>query len=144
MPDTSKLVILSAIAAALSVGAVQFASEHDLTVGLLSAASTTTNSVNRSAKADRAPALPAIGQTKTISAHLSQFADTSFVLRIPTAPAPAEAVRNTTGTAAPSSQPVIKSEGIKRQDTKRPIACEPSVSILTEIAKSLQPARCVT
>ena len=139
MSNSSKVIVLSAIAAALSVGAVQLASGHGLTVGLRSAASTTTNSVNRSAKSDRAKPLPAIGQTKTISLHLSQFADTSFLLRIPAAPAPAEAVGNTTGTATSSSQP-----GIKRQDTKRPIACEPSVSVLTEIAKSLQPGRCVT
>lgn len=145
MPDPSKVVIiLSALAAALSVGAVQFASGHDLTVGLLSAASTTTNPVNRSAKAYRAAALPAIRQTKTISLHLSQFADTSFLLRIPAAPASAEAVGNTTGTATSSSQPVIKSEGTERQEAKHPIACEPSVSMLTEIAKSLQPGRCVT
>ncbi|MBV8898896.1 MAG: hypothetical protein JOY92_02145, partial [Verrucomicrobia bacterium] len=81
MSDTSKVVVLSAIAAALSVGAVQFASGHDLTGGLLTPASTTSSSVNRSAKADRAPVLPSIGQTKTISLHLSQFADTSFLLR---------------------------------------------------------------
>ncbi|CCE06417.1 conserved exported hypothetical protein [Bradyrhizobium sp. STM 3843] len=145
MSDTSKVVVPGAIAAALTVGAVQFAPGDDLTVGLLSAALTTTNSVNRSAKADRAEALPAIGQTKIISLHYSVFANTSFLLRIPAAaPAPAETVRNTTGTAASSSQPVIKSGAIKPQDTKRPIACEPSVSILTEIAKSLQPGRCVT
>jgi hypothetical protein len=140
MSDTSKLVILSSIAAALSVGAVQFASGHDLTAGLLSAAPSTSNSVNRSAKADRVQALPSVGQTKTISLRLSQFDDTSFLLRIPAAqqtPA-ADAARTT----ASPPQLVIKSDGVK--DVKRPIACEPSVSILTEIAKSLQPGRCVT
>jgi hypothetical protein len=139
MSDTSKIVVLSAIAAALSVGAVQLASGHDLTGGLLNPASTS-SSVNRSAKADRAQALPSVGQTKTIALHLSQFADTSFLLRVPAAQAPA--ARDTTGTTASPSQPVIKSDGAK--DMKRPVACEPSVSILTEIAKSLQPGRCVT
>jgi len=146
MSDTSKLVILSAIAAALSVGAVQLASGHDLTRALLGGASTS-NSVNRSAKADRAQVLPSqvlpsVGQTKTIALHLSQFADTSFLLRVPTAPVNAEP--DSAATTASPSQLVIKSDGAKRDQTKRPIACEPSVSILTEIAKSLQPGRCVT
>lgn len=142
MLDTSKVVILSAIAAALSVGAVQFASGHDLTGGLLSPASTS-SSVNRSAKADRAPVQLSNRQSKTISLHLSQFADTSFVLRVPAAQVPAAAAGDTGRTASPP-QLLIKSDGTKREDIKRPIACEPSVSILTEIAKSLQPGRCVT
>jgi hypothetical protein len=141
MSDTSKIVVLSAIAAALSVGAVQFASGHDLTGGLLGPTATTSSSVNRSAKADRAQVQPSVGQMKTISLHLSQFADTSFVLRIPAAQVPAAAAGSGAGTTAPSRL-VIKSDG--SQVTKRPIACEPSVSILTEIAKSLQPGRCVT
>jgi hypothetical protein len=100
--------------------------------------------VNRSAKADRVQALPSVGQTKTISLHLSQFADTSFLLRVPTTQVAAETANKSTGTTASPSKLVIKSDGIKREDVKRPIACEPSVSILTEIAKSLQPGRCVT
>jgi hypothetical protein len=39
---------------------------------------------------------------------------------------------------------LIKSDGAKPASTKRPVACEPSVSILTEIAKNLQPGRCIT
>ncbi|WP_407156785.1 hypothetical protein [Bradyrhizobium sp. STM 3557] len=139
----SKVVVLSAIAAALSVGAVQLAAGHDLTAGLLSPA-TTSDSVNRPAKADRAQVLPSVGQTKTISLRLSQFADTSFLLRIPAAEAPANISGESMGTPAAPSQLVIKSDGLKRETVKRPIACEPSVSILTEIAKSLQPGRCVT
>src|SRR5689334_15593277 len=143
MLDTSKVVVLSAIAAALSVGAVQLASGHDLTGGLLSPASTS-NSVNRSAKADRAQILPSVGQTKTISLRLSQFADTSVRLRIPAAQAPADAAGEGRGTTTSPPQLVIKSDGVQRETTKRPIACQPSVSILTEIAKSLQPGRCIT
>jgi hypothetical protein len=139
MSDTTKIVILSAIAAALSVGVVQLASGHDLTGNLLSAASTS-SSVNRSAKADRAPTLPSAGQTKTIALRLSQFADTSFLLRIPAAQTPAKTAREDTAKPAAPSQ-LINSEG---GDAKRPVACEPSVSILTEIAKRLQPGRCVT
>jgi hypothetical protein len=137
MSDTGKLVILGAIAASLTIGAVQFASGHDLTGGRLDAAPG--NAVNRSAKADRAQMLTSVGQTKTISLRLSQFADTSFLLRIPAV----EAVRDSASNAAPSPQLLIKSDGAK-PDIRRPVACEPSVSVLTEIAKSLQPGRCVT
>jgi hypothetical protein len=140
MSDTGKLVILGAIAASLTIGAVQFASGHDLTGGRLDAAPG--NAVNRSAKADRAQMLTSVGQTKTISLRLSQFADTSFLLRIPAA-APVQAGRDSANDAAPSPQLLIKSDGAK-PDIKRPVACEPSVSVLTEIAKSLQPGRCVT
>lgn len=80
---------------------------------------------------------------QTISVRLAEFSDTSFLLRIPT----------TTGTndhslrtndlqaAPPAGQILIKTE---RDEIKRPVACEPMVSVLTEIAKRLQPGRCVT
>jgi hypothetical protein len=141
MSDTGKLVILGAIAASLTIGAVQFASGHDLTGNR---AVTAENAVNRSAKADRAETLPSsAGEMKTISLRLSQFSDTSFLLRIPAASAPKEVAGNAGRDRAPASQLLIKSDGAK-PSMKRPVACEPSVSILTEIAKSLQPGRCVT
>jgi hypothetical protein len=143
MSDTSKLVIFSAIAAALSVGAVQLASGHGLTEGLLGAASTS-NSVNRADKADRAQVPRSVAPTKTISLRLSEFSDTSFLLRIPVGQAPAKTARPSAGAMTSPSELALKSDGIRREETKRPIACEPSVSVLTEIAKSLQPGRCVT
>ena len=33
---------------------------------------------------------------------------------------------------------------MKSRDTKTAVACEPPVSVLTEVAKLLQPGRCVT
>jgi hypothetical protein len=143
MSDASKLVILGAIAASVTIGAVQFASGHDLTGVLRGTAPA--NAVNRSAKADRADVLPSSAdQTKTISLRVSQFADTSFLLRIPAAP-PAKDVGADGSNARPAaSQLLIKSDGAKPASTKRPVACEPSVSILTEIAKNLQPGRCIT
>jgi hypothetical protein len=33
---------------------------------------------------------------------------------------------------------------LRSKESKNAIACEPSVSVLTEIAKSLQPGRCIT
>jgi hypothetical protein len=146
MADTGKVVLLSVVAASLMVGAVQLASGHDLTGGLMSTASTS-NSVNRTAKADRVQALPATGRTKTVTLSFSQFADTSFLLRVPAAPAAVADQGNSNAAPAPASQVTIKTEGIKRDNAstgKRPVACEPSVSILTEIAKTLQPGRCVT
>src|SRR3569833_1204324 len=141
MSDTGKLVILGAVAASLTIGAVQFASGHDLTGNLVGAASN--SAVNRSAKADRADIAPSsTAQMQTISVRLSQFTDTSFLLRIPAAPASKEVAGNGSNDRATPSL-LIKSDGAKT-NMKRPVACEPSVSVLTEIAKSLQPGRCVT
>jgi hypothetical protein len=39
---------------------------------------------------------------------------------------------------------VTKSGDRKPGDRKLAVACEPPVSVLTEIAKQLQPGRCVT
>ena len=81
--------------------------------------------VNRGSKADRvaAPAgSPAL--TRTISLKLHGFSDTTFLVRIPVA------IAN-----SPATRPVIR----------RPVmACEPVVSVLTEVAKRLQPGRCIT
>jgi hypothetical protein len=141
MSDASKLVILGAIAASVTIGAVQFASGHDLTGVLLGTAPG--NAVNRTAKADRAEMLPSsANQTKTISLRVSQFADTSFLLRIPAASAAKEVGADGSNARPAASQLLIKSDGAA--STKRPVACEPSVSILTEIAKNLQPGRCIT
>jgi len=125
--------ILSAIAVSASFGAVQLASGHDLTSGLRAfaanpAAASAVTGVNRSAKADRtalaaAPATP----TQTISIHVDRVADTSVLVRIPRAQA-----RN------PAPAPA------KSEERKATIACEPVVSVLTEIAKRLQPGRCLT
>jgi hypothetical protein len=142
MSDTGKIIILGSIAAALTVGAVQFASGHDLTAGLIGA-ETTSSAVNRSAKADRAQLPAAPEQTKTITLQLAQFADTSFLLRIPANPtAAAGEAKRSTASKKPASPVLIESDGGK--GVKRPVACEPSVSVLTEIAKRLQPGRCVT
>jgi hypothetical protein len=126
--------ILSAIAVSASFGAVQLASGHDLTSGLRAfaanpAATSAVTGVNRAAKADRtgraaAPATP----TQTISIHVDRVADTSVLVRIPRA----QEARN------PVPAPV------KSEERKATIACEPVVSVLTEIAKRLQPGRCLT
>src|ERR1700731_2204430 len=128
--------ILGAVAISLTLGAVQFASGRALTtVGQTPLTTHPTaapdTGINRAAKADRAarvagPAMP----TRTISLRLDGLSETSVLLRLPVA----QEARN--GSAA---RPVPKSF-----DRKLRVACEPVVSILTEVAKQLQPGRCVT
>jgi hypothetical protein len=125
--------ILGAIAVSASFGAVQLASGHDLTSGLrafaASPAASAVTRVNRAAKADRTgPAVATAVPTQTISIHVDRVADTSVLVRIPRA----QEARN------PATAP------LKSEERKATIACEPVVSVLTEIAKRLQPGRCVT
>jgi hypothetical protein len=124
-----------AIAISLTLGAAQFASGHDLTAGLgadLGTASAGAQTgVNRAAKADRVTAAAApSAPTRTISIRLDSLADTSVLIRIPLV----KEARN--GPPAP----VLSKPG----DRKLAVACEPVVSTLTEVARLLQPGRCVT
>jgi hypothetical protein len=124
--------ILGAVAISLTFGAVQFASGHDLTDSLQAFAGPQPTGVNRAAKADRAAAflLPP-APTRTISFKLDELADTSIMVRIPLT---VQARSN----AAPASL-------LMKPDAPKPaVACEPVVSVLTEVAKRLQPGRCVT
>ena len=87
--------------------------------------------VNRAAKADRAGVPAAAGKTETISLKLDSLAETSVVIRVPV-------IRNE-ARSRPKPPELIKS-GERRMT----VACEPVVSVLTEVAKRLQPGRCVT
>jgi hypothetical protein len=144
-----------AIAVSLTLGALQFASGHDLTGGLgaglgaglaaslgtglgtglgtdLAAASDTPQTgVNRAARSDRAgPAVAPSAPTRTISIRLDRLADTSVLIRIPV-------VRD--------SRNIPPAPFLTRPvDRKLTVACEPVVSVLTEVAKLLRPGRCVT
>jgi hypothetical protein len=71
-------------------------------------------------------------KTQTISVRVDGLSDTSVLVRVPVAPARKEA-RNTPPAPTMSKQPA-----------GRTVACEPVVSVLTEVAKQLQPGRCVT
>jgi hypothetical protein len=91
----------------------------------------TAATINRAAKADRgARAGGSVVQTQTVAMRLNDLANTSVLIRIPVARA--------TGKGAPASLLTKSGEG------KPTVACEPVVSVLTEIAKRLQPGRCVT
>jgi hypothetical protein len=122
--------ILGASAVSLTFGAVQFASGRDLgslsqgpalEVTLVSAGL----GIDRTAKGDRAASVSAsAGRTQTISLRLEGLSDTSVLVSVPVA----HAARDTSF-AKPGD---------------RKVACEPVVSVLTEVAKQLQPGRCIT
>jgi hypothetical protein len=139
--------ISGAIALVLISGAAQFASGRDLGRDLMSATgrlsptdqplfsssgspAADAATVNRGAKADRTmgPAVsPAL--TRTVSLKLSAFSDTTFLVRVP---------------VAASTPAAASSSAAKRVVPKSVVACEPMVSVLTEVAKRLQPGSCVT
>jgi hypothetical protein len=130
--------IFGAIAVSLSLGAVQFAAGRDLsgTAGTQDPLPTS-EAVNRAAKTDRADGAAGPAQTsRTIALRLDALADTSVLIRVPVA----KEIAKETGKEArngPSAPLLTKS-------ADRKIACEPVVSVLTEVAKRLQPGRCIT
>jgi hypothetical protein len=124
--------ILGALAVSVSLGAAQYASGSDL-VGLArqstAAATAPEAAINRQAKADRASAPANALQTRTISVLVDGLSDTSILVRVPVA---RKEARNA---------PVPT---VSKPPVARTVACEPVVSVLTEVAKQLQPGRCVT
>jgi hypothetical protein len=150
--------ILGAAVISVSFAAAQFALGEDLTVGMRTAG-IPDQAVDRSAKTDRAPILAEpVAPTQTISIHVDRVPDTSVLVRIPVAAHEDQgstdkpgadqgtAVNQDSanqgsapqGNAAPAAQQV-------REPHKGPLAsCEPVVSVLTDIAKRLQPGRCIT
>ncbi|MHC2624682.1 hypothetical protein ACVIW2_006714 [Bradyrhizobium huanghuaihaiense] len=135
-------VFLSAAAIAATLGAVQLASGHDLADRWQAVADKSDkpgHNVNRAGKADRlAEIKQAAVPTRTVSMRLNDLADTSVLLRVP-------AVIET-GNAKPPVLLQNQNQSQKKQgrSNKPTIACEPMVSSLTEVAKLLQPGRCVT
>jgi hypothetical protein len=125
--------VFGTIAVSLSLGAAQLAVGRDL-IGTQNPAGTS-EVVNRAAKADRSDAAAGWrAATRTISLRLDALADTSVVIRMPAAKATGNQARS--GSPAPSLT--------KSGDRKATVACEPPVSVLTEVAKRLQPGRCIT
>jgi hypothetical protein len=148
MSESSK-GILGAIALALTFGAIQLASGRDLgqagslaklsvaQLGPLSFASapapaqlSPSAAVNRTGKTDRVARVPVSAKrSQTISLRLNGLPDTSVLIRMP-----AHEARDS-GPHVPLVKPTAR---------KLMEACEPSVSVLTEVAKHLEPGRCVT
>jgi hypothetical protein len=123
--------ILGAAAVSLSLGAAQLALGSDFSQGLQVFAATPAASINRAGKTDRAAGVArSDGPTRTISLRLDSLSDMSVLVRVPVA----QAARN--GAFIPS---------LMRSGNEKPtVACDPVVSVLTEVAKQLQPGRCVT
>jgi hypothetical protein len=122
--------IFAAAAVTLTLGAVPLAAGRDLTAGLQNPWSVPATAINRAAKADRAAVARSDVPTRTISVRPDGLSDTSVLVRVPVAQA------GRSGASAPS--------WLKSGNGKRTVACEPVVSVLTEVAKLLQPGRCVT
>jgi len=124
--------IFAAVALSLAFGAVAWGRDLGQQGALspINSADSSVAVINRSAKADRAPRVagPAI-QTQTISLRLNGLADTSVLIRLP--------VAREARSGAPAS--LLNKSGVGRT-----VACEPVVSVLTEVAKRLQPGSCVT
>jgi hypothetical protein len=123
--------ILGVVAVSLTLGAAQFALGSDLSGRQQVSAGASEAVVNRAGKADRAARVAGPGvQSQTISLRLDSLAATSVLVRMPVAQA------SRSGSAARSL--------MKPGNGRTVVACEPTVSVLTEVAKQLQPGRCVT
>jgi hypothetical protein len=123
--------ILGAIALSLSIGAAQLAMGRDLSEATQDHTNASDDfTVNRAAKTDRAvKASKSPLETQTVVLRLNGFSNTSFLVRIPVA----------NGAGSPQTRSLIKSGNPRAM-----VACEPVVSTLTEVARQLQPGRCVT
>ena len=123
--------IFSVVAVSLTFGAVQLAFGHDLKSKFNSFVGASQESVNRAVKADRlARASAASTATQTIAIHVDRLPEMSILVRIP-------AKEASTGTPA-----AIRVKGERKAAST--FACEPVVSVLTDIARHLQPGRCLT
>lgn len=122
------LKIAFAIAAiSLSCGAAQLAVGEDLGSGSVNPVQVSAASVNRDAKADRIVSAPvAVSEASTVSIRSSNVVDTSIVVRL-------------------TNRVAVEKAKIGFVTARRPtVACEPVVSVLTDVAKHLEPGRCVT
>jgi len=125
--------IFGAIAVSLTFGAA-LAAGRDL-AGIQNPAGNsqvvnTSEAINRAAKADRADGAVSAAPTRTISLRQDVLTDTSVLIRLPVTQ---EARNNVPAPAV-----------VKPQARKATVACEPPVSVLTEVAKRLEPGRCIT
>ncbi|MBR0874142.1 hypothetical protein JQ633_27540 [Bradyrhizobium tropiciagri] len=127
--------ILGVLALGATLGAVQLASGHDLIGGQQVATTPAVESaVNRAAKADRATVPSAAAKSQTFAMKFDGLPDTSVLVRVP---ATREATKNEA-----RNRPVAPARA--RPGDGRKVACEPVVSVLTDVAKLLQPGRCIT
>lgn len=144
MSKVSSLVV-GVVSGAAMFGAIQYASGNDLSGSSLrgtlterdTAISTASFSptVNRTAKGDRDTTPAKLDAGQTLSFHVHGLTDTSVLLRLAGPTPKAQPDKPATTRAIPPTD-------IKPR--KATVACEQPVSMLTEVARSLQPGRCVT
>jgi hypothetical protein len=134
--------ILGGTAVALLLGAIQLASGSDLRataavpVNPVEASQINAEAVNRSGKSDRAPVTTMQDGSRTVAFQPHSLRDTSLLVRI--APPPAQAEKPVSASA------VVSATKFKASSSRSAVACEPPVSVLTEVARLLEPGRCVT
>jgi hypothetical protein len=122
-------VFFGAIAITLTFGVVQLASGRGFAGVSQHPVATPEATANRTTKTDRAAGVTeSVAPTRTLSIRLDDLADTSILLRVPIA----QQARGT------SYAPLMT-----RSEDRKP-ACEPVVSVLTEVSRQLQPGRCIT
>ena len=120
MPQIRK-AFFGAAATTLALSAAQLAFGHDLAGRWSAVPETSSNLVNRAAKADRiTDPKAATVPMRTVSLRLNDLADTSVMIRVPLA------------AEARSVKPPILLQNHIRKPT---VACEPVVSSLTDVAK---------
>lgn len=131
MSKVSSLV-LGIVAGVTMFGAIQFASGNDLRGTLTVADKTAVSGVNRAAKSDRGAQITAQNeQGQTVSFRVQGLSNMSVLLRLEGTPAKNEAATSRAIPMNPKPQSAA-------------VGCEPPVSVLSEMAKILQPSRCVT
>jgi hypothetical protein len=125
--------VLGALAVILPLGAMHFSPAHDLAARADVTAAAAI--VNRAAKSDRGPVRLTPFEGRTVSIRLESLPDASVVIQIPGA---GHMMASERDRSPPARRRPASSQA------RRTIACEPVVSVLTDVAKHLQPGRCVT
>ncbi|WP_322515961.1 hypothetical protein SR870_23840 [Rhodopseudomonas palustris] len=120
--------ILGAIAITGTLGVAQLAVGGDLGQVRLQRDASTAQEINRSNKADRGALARQVEPGQTFGVNL---VDQSVLVRVPDTQ-----VGQATRIRAQQPAPV--------SPRRTMVACEPVVSVLTEVAKRLEPGRCVT
>jgi hypothetical protein len=130
--------IVGALAVVLPLGAMHLPSGRQLAVQADATVATATV-VNRTAKSDRGSVRKMPAEGRTVSIRLESLPNASVVIQLPerrpllVEERGAKLRKPHTGRAPAASE-----------SRRRTIACEPVVSVLTEVAKQLQPGRCIT
>lgn len=134
--------ILGGTAVALLLGAIQFASGSDLRataavpVNAIEASQINAEAVNRAGKSDRGQVTTVQDGSRMVAFQLHGLSDTSLLVRISAPPAKVE--------KPVAASEVVSARTFKSSASRSAVACEPPVSVLTEVARLLEPGRCVT